>query len=117
MSSMAKRKSYLALPPTIDVVFLHLHLRAMPQEPFEHESDFGGRTRLELRINTGGVFLDVPIDHHPATAVAHVPFREEILIPGPELLGIGGTRGGAFPPDVGSANTEDRVDDCGNRVA
>src|ERR671922_2797445 len=26
---MAKRKSYLALPPTIDVVFLHLHLRAM----------------------------------------------------------------------------------------
>src|SRR5215831_9118942 len=114
---MAKRKAHRALPPTIDVVFLHLHLRAMMQEPFEHASDFGGRTRLELRVNTGGVCLDVPIDHYPAASVAHVPFREEVLIPGPELLGIGGTRGGAFSPDVGSANAEDRVDDCGNRVA
>jgi hypothetical protein len=47
---MAKRKSYLALPPTIDVVFLHLHLCAVSEEPFEHEGDFGGRTRLELRV-------------------------------------------------------------------
>ena len=39
---MAKRKAHLALPPTIDVVFLHLHLRAMTQEPFKHASDFGG---------------------------------------------------------------------------
>jgi hypothetical protein len=59
----------------------------------------------------------MPIDHHPAASVAHVPFREEILIPGPELFGIGGTRGRAFPPDVDSTNAEDRVDDFGNRVA
>ena len=37
---MAKRKSHLALSPSIDIVFLHLHLRPVTQEAFEHESDF-----------------------------------------------------------------------------
>ena len=59
---MAKGKAHFALSPSIDVVFLHLHLRPVAQEAFEHESDFGRRTRLELRVNTGSVFLDMPID-------------------------------------------------------
>src|SRR5713101_9252897 len=114
---MAKGKAHFALSPSIDVVFLHLHLRPVAQETFEHKSDFGRRTRLELRVNTGGVFLDMPIDHHPTAAVAHMPFREEVLIPGPELLGVGGTRSRAFTPDVRGATAEDGVDDLGNGVA
>ena len=114
---MAKGKAHFALSPSIDVVFLHLHLRPVAQEAFEHESDFGRRTRLELRVNTGSVFLDMPIDHYPTAAVAHMPFRKQVLIPGPELLGVGGTRGGAFTPDVHGSDAEDRVGDLGRCIA
>jgi hypothetical protein len=38
----------------------------------------------------------VPVDHHPAAAVADVPLGHEVLVPGAELLGVGGTGGGAF---------------------
>jgi hypothetical protein len=37
---------------TIDVVLLDLHLRAMPQDPFNHGGDLGGRATLELGIDT-----------------------------------------------------------------
>ena len=46
-----------------------------------------------------------------------MPFRKQVLIPGPELLGVGGTRRRAFTPDMGGANAEDGVDDLGNGIA
>ena len=62
---MAKGEGHLALPMTIDVVLLDLHLGAMPQDPFNHGGDLGGRAALELRVDTDRLFLHMPVDHHP----------------------------------------------------
>ena len=43
---MAKRERDFTLPMTIDVVLLDLHLRAMPQDTFNHGSDLEEEQRL-----------------------------------------------------------------------
>jgi hypothetical protein len=54
------------------------------------------------------------VDHDAAAAIAHMPFREQVLIPCPELLGIGCARRGSFAPDLRLAAAEDRVADTRN---
>lgn len=48
----------LALAVAIDVVLLHRHLGTVAQDALHHGRDFGGRTALELGIDTDRAFFD-----------------------------------------------------------
>jgi hypothetical protein len=39
-----------------------------------------------LRMNAQRVSLDMPIDHDAAPAIAHMPLRRQVLVPGAEML-------------------------------
>jgi hypothetical protein len=86
--TVAERKSDLALPVGIHVVFLDIRARAVAQKPFYHGRDFRGRTAFELGVDTGGFLLNVPVDHHTWPSVANMPFSEQVLISSSELLGV-----------------------------
>ena len=49
---MAERKGHGALPMAIDILTVHFHGGAVPQHPFDHGGDFGGRTRFQLGVDT-----------------------------------------------------------------
>src|SRR5215471_21556930 len=110
---MTQGKGHLTLPMTIDVVLLDIHGGAMPEYALYHRRHFRGRTALELRIDAHRLFLHVPIDHDASSAIPDVPFRHQILIPGAKLLGIRGTGGGPFAPDVRVSNGKRGVGDLG----
>ena len=97
----AEGKGDRALAVGIDVLSIDLHLGAVMDHALDHRSHFRRGRRLELRMDAQRVSLDVPVDHDAATAVAHVPLRGEILIPGAEVLGVGGASGGAVPQMAG----------------
>ena len=59
----------------------------------------------------------MPVDHDAAAAVADVPLRHQVLVPGAELLGVGGTCRRALAPDAGVAGTQGGVDDLRDRLA
>ncbi len=61
--------------------------------------------------------LDVPVDHYAAAAVAHVPLRGEILVPGPEVLRVRSAGSGAVSPNRRIARVESPVRDDGSRLA
>ena len=73
--------------------------------------------RLQLRIDAGAVALDMPVDHDTTATVADVPLRHQVLIPGAELLGVGGTCRRALAPDARMAGTQCGVDDLRDRLA
>ena len=50
-------------------------------------------------MNAQRVALDMPVDHDAAPAVAHMPLRGQVLVPGAEVLGIRCTRRRAIAPD------------------
>lgn len=54
--------------------------------------------------------LNVPVDHHAAPAVAHVPLRHEVLIPGAKLFRVRGAGRSPLTPDVRMSDTKDRID-------
>src|SRR5262245_43338476 len=83
---MAERKPVFTLSFAVDILPLDLHLGAMAQDTLDHRGDLGGGTALELRVDTGGFFLHVPINHDTSAAISNVPFGHQVLIPGPELL-------------------------------
>src|SRR5438093_1555020 len=58
----------------------------------------------------------MPVHLNPGAAVAGVPFGEEILVPGAELLGIAGTRCRGLAPQVRGAHGEDGVAHPANRL-
>ncbi len=93
----------------IDALFGDLQIRAMAQDPLDHRRDLRGGAGLELRIDTGGLLLDMPVDHDPFATIADVPFGHEILMPRAKLLRVGGAGRGSLTPDRGAAHTEDRV--------
>ena len=70
--------------------------------------------RLELGVNAQRFPLDMPVDHDAAAAVADVPLRRQVLVPGAEVLGIG--RAGRRPvaPDRRVAGVQRAV---GRRLA
>lgn len=114
---MTKGKRDFTLAMRIDILFGDLHIGAMPQHPFHHRGHLRRRTGFELRIDTGRFLLDMPVDHHAWSAIPHMPFRHEVLIPGAKLFGVRGTGGRALTPDGGEANTKDRIDDLRDRGA
>ena len=113
---LAEGERHLALPVAVDVLPVHGHLRAVAQDALDHGGHFRGRARLELRVDAGRLLLHVPVDHHPAAAVADVPLGHQVLIPGAELLGVGGAGRRAFAPDLREAHAEDGVDHLGDGV-
>ena len=61
------------------------------------------------------MLFDVPVDHYPFALVPQVPLGHQVLIPGPELCGVGGAGGRAFSPDVGLAHLENGIGHIYNR--
>ena len=60
----------------------------------------------------------MPVDHHPAAAVADVPLGHEVLVVGAELLAVGRARGACPRPRApGSAHGECGVGHAARRVA
>src|SRR3546814_10731013 len=78
----------LALTMAVDIMPLNRLVGTMAQHAFDHRADLGGRTAFELRVDAGGLALHVPVNHDAPAAVADMPFRHQILIPGPHLRGI-----------------------------
>ncbi len=94
----------------VDVVLVNRHLRAVMEHAFNHGCHLRGRTALDLRVNAGRLLVDVPIDHDARPAIAYVPFGQQILVPGGELLGIRSARRRCLSPDVRQAGLQDRID-------
>src|SRR5260370_35812604 len=61
--------------------------------------------------------LDVSVDSDTWTAIAHVPLRRQMLIPGAKVLGVGRAGIGAVAPDCRIARCQRAVGDGGNRLA
>jgi len=59
----------------------------------------------------------MPINHDAAAAIAHVPLRGEILIPGAVVLGIGGTRRCGRTPNGGISGLQCAVGHNRDRTA
>src|SRR3954466_3288863 len=61
--------------------------------------------------------LDVPVDHHPAPAVAGVPLGHQVLVEGAEVLAVRSAGSHALTPDPGVTRGERRVDHTPGRIA
>jgi hypothetical protein len=105
----AEGKGHLALTVAVHVLPVHSLLGAVTQHPLEHRGHFGGGARLELGVDAARLALDVPVDHHAPAAVADVPLGHAVLVPGAELLRVGGAGGRALAPDLWPSDLEDRV--------
>jgi len=88
----------LGLTVGVDVVALHGHGGAVPDGALDHGVYFRGRGPQALGVHHHGPALDVPVDQDPAAAVAGVPLGEDVLVPGPEVGGVGGNRGRPAAP-------------------
>src|SRR5262249_57043780 len=62
-----------------------------------------------MRLDAAQFLLPVQVDHAPWPAVAHMPFSDQILVPGAELLRVRGTRRGALAPKIGISNAKNRI--------
>src|SRR5215510_5082564 len=56
----------------------------------------------------------MPVDHDPWAAIAHMPLRQEVLVPGAEPFRVTRARGRPLAPEGGIAYREDRVTDLRN---
>ena len=65
-------------------------------------------------MDAGTVALDMPVDHHPGTAVTGVELGHQVRVPGAEPLGVARDRGRVPPPAL-VARGERRVDDSDDR--
>ena len=106
-----------ALAMGVHIVLLDVHLGVVSQKPLDHVGHLGGGATLELRVDAGRFLLDVPVDHDAGAAIADVPFGHQVLVPGSELLGVGGAGRRSLTPDVGMADAQQRVDNLGNGVS
>jgi hypothetical protein len=116
-SNRQNAKAIGALAVGVDVLPLYFHLGAVMDHPLDHRGDLGGGWGFELRMNAQRVALDMPIDHDATPAVAHMPLRGQVLVPGAEVLGIRCTRRRPVTPDGWIASTQRAVCDDGNGLA
>src|SRR3954467_6882442 len=101
----------------VHILALDGHLRTMPQHPFDHRRHLGRRAALELRIDTGGVLLNMPVDHDASPMVTDTPFGHQVLVPCPNLFRVGGTGGGSLAPNLREASMKDGIHDvCNGRT-
>src|SRR3954462_15920597 len=61
--------------------------------------------------------LDVPVDHHPAPAIAGVPLGHQVLVEGAEVLAVRRAGSRALTSDPGGTRGERRVDHTPGRIA
>jgi len=95
----------------VHILALDLHVGAVAQPPLDHRCDLGRGTPLQLRIDARGLALDMPIDHHAATAIACMPFGHEVSVPGAELGRIEGASCARLTPDQGITDGERGIGD------
>jgi len=60
---------------------------------------------------------NVVVDHDSGPAVAGVPLRQQVLVPGAEFLGVRCAGGGRLAPDMGESCLEDGVGHLGDGVS
>src|SRR3546814_9343280 len=84
----------------VDIMTLNLLVGTMAQHAFDHRADLGGRTAFELRVDAGRLALHVPVNHDAPAAVADMPFRHQILVPGPHLRRIRRAGSSCLAPDA-----------------
>ncbi len=68
-----------------------------------------------MRVDAQRFSLDVPVDHDAAAAVADVPLRREVLVPGSEVLGVGRAGRRPIAPDGRVAGVQRAVGHDGDR--
>src|SRR5699024_8253061 len=73
---MAKSKGHFALTVRIDKILLYVFVGTMSQETFQHSRNFRGGTARDLRTNTHGFFLHMPVDHNATSMIANMPFGQ-----------------------------------------
>src|SRR5699024_12591911 len=73
---MAKRKGPFALTVRIHKLLLYVFVGTMSQETFQHSRHFRGGTARDLRTNTHGFFLHMPVDHNATSMIANMPFGQ-----------------------------------------
>ena len=95
----------------VGVVGLDVHGGAVPHRALDHRGDLGGGAVDQLGVDGQGLLLHVPVDEHPAAAVARVPLGEQVLVVGADVGGVGGDRGRALAPQLGAAGGEGGVRD------
>ncbi len=106
----------VALTVAVHILAIHRHLCAMTDYTFDHGGDFRRRRTFQLRVDAQALLLDVPVDHDPASAVADVPLCGEVLVPGAEMSGVGGTSSCSVTPDRRVADVQRAVGDDRNRL-
>src|SRR5260370_36043864 len=103
---MAECEADFALPVGVDVLLFYIHFAVVAEHSFNHRRHFRGGGRLELRVDADRIFLHVPVDHYPWPAVAHMPFSDQILVPGAKLLRVRSTPRGTLAPKIGIPGAE-----------
>ena len=63
------------------------------------------------------MLLYMPVNHNALTAVAYVPFRHEVLVPGAELFGVRSAGCRRLAPDASQANLKHPIDYFGDGLA
>ena len=103
-----------ALAVGVHILTIDLHLGAMMDDPLDHGGDLGGGRGFKLGMNAQRVPLDMPVDHDAAAAIAHVPLRRQVLVPGAKVLGIRCAGRRSVAPDCRISGMQRAVGDDGN---
>src|SRR4051795_6800473 len=83
----------------IHILALDLHLSVVAQHALDHSGDLRGRAAPQPGMDAHRTALDVPVDHHPAPAVAGVPLGHQVLVEGAEVLAVRSAGGRALTAD------------------
>src|SRR3954451_17926327 len=89
----------------------------MTQHALDHGGDLRGRAAPQSGMDAHRTALDVPVDHHPAPAVAGVPLGHQVPVEGAEELAVRSAGGRALTPDPGVTRGERVVDHTPGRIA
>ena len=72
---------------------------------------------MQLRIDTCGFAIDMPVDHDARLAIARMPFGQSVLIPRAEVAGIGRAGRNVIAPELGESRLKEPIDDGRNTLA
>ena len=106
---LGEREGHDRLPVAVHILAVHLQLGAVAHDALDHAGHLGRGRRLQLRVDAQRFPLDMPVNHHAAPAISDVPLRGQVLVPGAEVLAVGGAGVGALAPDQGITGSEGAV--------